>query len=90
MEFNIYLIFFFAELLKDPVSLKEILDMWTDLFKQRVAMACFRENSTELVGVNMVYVTTKDEKDDYESKVNSSFFVLKSSSKEILFFFVFR
>lgn len=61
--------FIYAELLKDPVSLKEILDVWTDLFKQRVAMACFRENSTELVGVNMVFVTTKDEKDDYESKV---------------------
>lgn len=70
ISFN-HLLVTFLELVKDPVSRKEILECWQEILKQKVVLACFRENSDDLVGLNMVYVQTRDEKDSYEATVST-------------------
>ncbi|XP_063698460.1 uncharacterized protein LOC134829346 [Culicoides brevitarsis] len=60
-----------TEISKDEVSLKEILELWQQMLKGNTVLACFRENSDELVGLNMVMVETKDnpESKDYDKKI---------------------
>uniref|UniRef100_A0A336LW64 CSON004142 protein n=1 Tax=Culicoides sonorensis TaxID=179676 RepID=A0A336LW64_CULSO len=58
-----------TELLKDPVSVKEIMELWRGVLDQKIVLACFRENSKELVGLNMVAVQLKDDKFDYGATI---------------------
>lgn len=49
---------------KDPLSVKEMADLWMDVFRYRVSLACFDEESKELVGVNAVFIETGNESYD--------------------------
>lgn len=53
------------KLAEDPVSVQEIRDVWRELVQHRVALICFREGSDEIAGINMTYVSNKDDKKDY-------------------------
>jgi hypothetical protein len=47
----------------DPVALKEMEELWFGIVPQKCALVCFKENSPEIVGLNMVSVYTKDDKE---------------------------
>lgn len=72
-------------MINDEVSCQEIDDLWKHVLKQRMALACFRENSRELVGVNMTLVTLKDEKDDYGATVSNDIEILKIYFRSMFF-----
>lgn len=56
------------KLAEEPQSVKEIGDIWRELVQQRMALVCFREGSDEIAGLNMTYVSCKDDKQDYDCK----------------------
>lgn len=60
----------FVGLAKDSVSRKELLECWQEILKQKLVLACFRENSDDLVGLNMLQVKIQDEEDSYEATVS--------------------
>lgn len=49
-----------AKVLEDPVSLQEILDFWQGYINQNLTLACFKEGSDELIGLNVMYLETFD------------------------------
>ncbi|XP_062564730.1 uncharacterized protein LOC134227318 [Armigeres subalbatus] len=56
------------KLAEDPVSVQEIGEIWRELVKHRVALVCYREGSDEIAGLNMTFVSCKDDKKDYAPK----------------------
>lgn len=50
-------------LAKDQVSVYEIHYLWRLMLKQKIVLVCFKEGSDEIVGMNMVGITTKEEKE---------------------------
>lgn len=52
-------------LAEEPQSVDDIRDVWRELVKQRLALMCCKEGSDEIVGLNMTYVSCKDDKQDY-------------------------
>lgn len=42
-------------------ALNELLDFWRLKLKSRMSLACFKENSDEILGVNILYVLQKGE-----------------------------
>lgn len=46
----------------DPKSIKILCDVWTEVFKQRLSIACFRNDGCDdLVGVNVFTVFDKND-----------------------------
>jgi GNAT superfamily N-acetyltransferase len=45
----------------DPVSFREITEKWWDCLRQKVTLVCFKENSNEIVGLNVLGIVTQDE-----------------------------
>lgn len=45
----------------DAVAVQDFVQYWKPILKQKVALACYRHGSDEIVGLNMNYVTLKDE-----------------------------
>uniref|UniRef100_A0A336LMK9 CSON004143 protein n=1 Tax=Culicoides sonorensis TaxID=179676 RepID=A0A336LMK9_CULSO len=58
-----------TEFLKDPISVRERMEVWRNMLKQKLVLACFRENSKEIVGLNMLKVQFKDDKLDYGATI---------------------
>lgn len=53
---------------KDEASIKNLYEIWKEMVKQRVSLACFRENSNEMVGCNILYVSEKGVEENYDVK----------------------
>jgi hypothetical protein len=45
---------------EDEVALKICTDIWRDLINKKVSLACFREGSDEIVGMNVLHVDAKE------------------------------
>lgn len=45
----------------DPVSFREITEKWWDCLRQRITLVCFKEDSDEIVGLNVLGVVTQAE-----------------------------
>lgn len=51
------------KLAEDPESVEGIREVWRELVQNRMALVCFKEGSNEIVGLNMTYVASKDDKE---------------------------
>lgn len=58
------LIIKFLDLANDEVSVKCFEDLWRSLLKQHIALVCFKEGSDEIIGLNLVGIVLKEEKDE--------------------------
>lgn len=47
--------------LNDQDAIDDFLLMWRAMVKQNAALICFKEGSDEIIGLNMNFVTLKDE-----------------------------
>lgn len=56
------------KLAEQPESVEGIREMWRELVQQRMALVCFQEGSDEIVGLNMTYVSSKDDKEEHVVK----------------------
>lgn len=50
--------------MKDPVSLKEVHEEWRWMLDQHISLVCFKEGSDEIIGMNLIGVVLKEEKDE--------------------------
>lgn len=52
-------------------AIDDFLMLWRAMIKQNAALICFKEGSDEIVGLNMNFVTVKDEHfmEDYRQQV---------------------
>lgn len=48
---------------KDPKHLEDYKLAWRPMIEQKVPLVCFKEGSDEIVGINMLFVKTKDDHD---------------------------
>lgn len=66
--------FNFTGLANDPVAIEDQEVMWKSIVNQKSALVCFKEGSTEIVGVNMNIITGKNDHflDEICKQVNSS------------------
>lgn len=46
---------------EDPTSFREITEKWWDCLRQRVTLVCFKMNSDEIIGLNVLGVVTRSE-----------------------------
>ena len=46
---------------EDPISFREITEKWWDCLRQKITLVCFKEDSDEIVGLNVLGVVTKFE-----------------------------
>lgn len=53
-----------TDLYKDSVSVAEIQDLWRLMLKQRIVLVCFKLGSDEIVGMNMLGIIQKEEKQE--------------------------
>lgn len=58
-------------LANDLVGVQEIASVWRKVLQQRCAVVCFREESPEIVGLNMLTVVTRGDEADDSSKSKS-------------------
>lgn len=56
---------YLSELAEQPESVEGIREMWRELVQHRMALVCFQDGSDEIVGLNMTYVSSKNDKEDY-------------------------
>lgn len=47
--------------MNDAEAVQDFIKYWKPILKQNVVLACYRHGSDEIVGLNMNYVTLKDE-----------------------------
>lgn len=72
----------------DPVGVREMATVWRKVAQQQCVVACFREESDEIVGLNMLTVVTRDDPADsskFESAavrdfVNSTLYMTKQAN----------
>lgn len=50
-----------VELFNDPVAIEDFTIMWRSVVNQNAALVCFKEGSEEIVGINMNFVSQKDD-----------------------------
>ena len=55
----------------DAAALKEICSLWKKVLKQNVVISCFKKNCSEIVGLNMLCVITKDDYKDFKLEVRN-------------------
>lgn len=55
----------------DALALKEICSLWRKVLEQNVVLACFKQNCSEIIGLNMVCVITKDDFKDFKLDVRN-------------------
>ncbi|XP_052869714.1 uncharacterized protein LOC128275297 [Anopheles cruzii] len=55
-------------IVEEKQSMDEIADLWREFIKFRLVVVCFKEGSDEIAGMNMLYASSKDEKDAYKPK----------------------
>lgn len=48
---------------EDEESLMEIVEYWKTILDQKISIACFKEDSNEIIGLNLLSVITEDEYD---------------------------
>lgn len=53
----------------DEEALKEVCQLWINVLEQNVVLACFKKDSSEIVGLNMVCVITRDEFKNFKLEV---------------------
>lgn len=46
----------------DPHVSDDYKQLWEPILSQRMAIVCFKEGSTEIVGTNLVYISTQDDR----------------------------
>src|SRR5690349_11891749 len=46
---------------RDENARKEICQLWMNVLEQNVVLACFKKNSSEIIGLNMVCVITRND-----------------------------
>lgn len=51
-------------LVNDPVGVQELATVWRKIAHQRCVVACFREGSDDIVGLNMLTVVSRDDEPD--------------------------
>lgn len=78
----------------DVAAVQDFVQYWKPILKQKTVLACYRHGSDEIVGLNMNYVTFKDE--HFVDRLLPQVFELLSYAAKrpiihflILFFFVF-
>lgn len=59
---------------EDPLSLAEMRNLWSSVLRHRVSLACFDEESGELVGVNAVFIETGNESYDVHAERHKKMF----------------
>lgn len=42
-------------------SVDEICDLWRTIIDQNIVLACFRENSNEIIGINLVAIVQQSD-----------------------------
>lgn len=47
-------------LAKNPASVKNASDSWRKMLDEKLSLVCFKENSTEIVGLNIMVMYKKD------------------------------
>uniref|UniRef100_A0A182QBT5 N-acetyltransferase domain-containing protein n=1 Tax=Anopheles farauti TaxID=69004 RepID=A0A182QBT5_9DIPT len=55
-------------IVSEQQSVEEIADLWREFVKLRLVLVCFKEGSDEIAGMNMLYVSEKDDKEAYQCK----------------------
>lgn len=53
--------FIFIEVINDPDAIEDYRRMWNIAIQQKCALVCFKDGSDEIVGLNINFVTIKDE-----------------------------
>lgn len=53
----------------DDAALSKVCELWKNVMEQNVVLACFKKNCSEIIGLNMVCVVTKDEFRDFNLDV---------------------
>lgn len=48
----------------DENSVKEVCDFWKLMIQQKIVLACFKEGSDEIIGLNIVAIILKEEKEE--------------------------
>lgn len=51
----------FAGFMDDAAAVQDFIQYWKPILRQKAVLACYRHGSDEIVGLNMNYVTLKDE-----------------------------
>lgn len=54
---------------RDEQALKQIYQLWINVLEQNVVLACFKKNSSEIIGLNMVCVITTDDLRNFDVEV---------------------
>lgn len=57
------------ELWKDEAAIADLYKIWKEMVKQRLSLACFRENSNEMVGCNILYLSAKGTDENFEVRL---------------------
>lgn len=67
-------------LINEKASVDDIYKTYREMVQQRVALACFKENSDEIVGLNMTYFTLqKDEGTKMKVRFNDIYFSIRNN-----------
>lgn len=73
------------ELWKDEAAIADLYKIWKEMVKQRLSLACFRENSNEMVGCNILYLSVKGTDENHEVRYSETYelnnFRLKSHNR---------
>ena len=56
---------------KDPKYIRDFQESWRAQAAQRMVLACYKEGSDEILGVNLTYVASKDDDTSIEAKQQS-------------------
>lgn len=51
----------FVECYKEPEAVENIVLMWESVMKQKMALACFKRGSSEIVGLNINFIESRGE-----------------------------
>lgn len=57
---------------KNEDALNEICELWRTVMEQNVTLACYKKDCTEIIGLNMLCVLTKDDYRELKFDVNNN------------------
>lgn len=58
---------------KNPLAVEDLVNIWREVMKQRLILACFRDIDTEndeIVAVNILYISSKHTRDESKYEVS--------------------
>lgn len=68
-------------LARDLVAMNDVVTLWKSMLPDRLSLICFRETSDEVVGVNILDVVSKFDKDDAKVRFRCTFSVTDYPNK---------